>query len=73
MSASPIARNLTSTSIRCENLPTVVAGGGLKHGQHVKAGENQLLGDLYITLLQQLGIEADRFSNALHNLNEALL
>ena len=28
------------------DLPTVVAGGGLKHGRHIKAGEEQLLGDL---------------------------
>jgi hypothetical protein len=55
------------------DLPTVVAGGGLKHGQHVRAGEDRLLGDLYITLLQQLGIGADRFSNATQNLNEVLL
>lgn len=54
------------------DLPTVVAGGGLKHGQHVK-GQERLLGDLYITLLQKLGVEADRFSNASHSLNEALM
>ena len=28
-----------------------------------------LLGDLYITLMQQLGMEVDRFSNAKRNLN----
>ncbi|MDA0811556.1 MAG: DUF1552 domain-containing protein [Verrucomicrobia bacterium] len=55
------------------DLPTVVIGGGLKHGQHVKAGGNQLLGDLYVTLLQKLGIEANRFSNATQNLNQVLL
>ena len=55
------------------DLPTVVAGGGFKHGQHIKAGENQLLGDLYISLLQQLGAGVDKFSNATRNLNEVLL
>ena len=58
------------------DLPTLVAGGGLKHGQHVKAknqsGKDRLLGDLYITLMQQLGLEIDTFSNASHNLNEDL-
>lgn len=55
------------------NLPTLVAGGGFDHGQHIaidrKAKNAPLLGDLYITLLQQLGLEADQFSNANRNLN----
>lgn len=56
------------------NLPTLVAGGGFKHGQHIAADRKQkdapLLGDLYITLMQQLGLESDRFSNASRNLNQ---
>ena len=59
------------------NLPTLVAGGGLKHGSHVAVDQKQpgapLLGDLYITLMQRLGIETDRFSNASKNMNEVLL
>jgi hypothetical protein len=59
------------------NLPTLVAGGGLKHGSHVVVDPKQpgapLLGDLYITLLQRLGIETDQFSNARKNMNEVLL
>lgn len=55
------------------DLPTLVAGGGFKHGQHAKPGNDRLLGDLYITLLQQLGVGVDRFSNATQNLNEVLL
>ena len=53
------------------DLPTLIAGGGFKHGQHinVKKESNLLLGDLYITLQQQLGIETDSFSNATKNLN----
>lgn len=55
------------------DLPTIVAGGGFRHGRHVAIDRNQpdapLLGDLFITLLQQLGLEIDRFSNAGHNLN----
>ena len=50
------------------DLPTVVAGGGFRHGSHVavdpKSDGAPLLGDLYITLMQQLGMEVDRFSNA---------
>jgi hypothetical protein len=62
-----------------QNLPTLVAGGGLKHGQHVaiKGDRNDsstpLLGDLYLTLMQQLGLEAEVFSNANRNLNEHLI
>lgn len=56
------------------NLPTLVAGGGFQHGQHIavdrKADDAPLLGDLYITILQQLGLEVDRFSNASRNLNQ---
>lgn len=55
------------------DLPTVVAGGGFEHGQHIKAGEKQLLGDLYISLLQQLGTDVDKFSTATRNLNEVLM
>ncbi|MEM7011739.1 MAG: DUF1552 domain-containing protein [Verrucomicrobiota bacterium] len=56
------------------NLPTLVAGGGFKHGNHIaidskKRGE-VLLGDLYITLMQKMGLEKDRFSNASHNINQ---
>lgn len=55
------------------NLPILVAGGGFKHGQHIaldaKAKDAPLLGDLYITLKQRLGLESDSFSNASRNLN----
>lgn len=59
------------------DLPTLVAGGNLRHGQHVAAqkgakGEH-LLGDLYLTLMQQLGLEVDRFSNASRNMNDLLV
>ncbi|MGB1129836.1 MAG: DUF1552 domain-containing protein, partial [Haloferula sp.] len=56
------------------NLPTLVAGGGLKHQGHVacdpEAKDAPLLGDLYITLMQQLGMEEDAFSNASRNMNQ---
>lgn len=55
------------------NLPTLVAGGGFQHGQHLafspKVDDSILLGDLYITLMQRLGLEVDQFSNATRNLN----
>ena len=50
------------------DLPTIVAGGGLKHGQHIagdpKADDGLLLGDVFISMLRQLGVETDTFSNA---------
>ncbi len=56
------------------DLPTLVAGGGFQHGQHIATDRNApdapLLGDLYITLMQQLGLEVDRFSNASRNMNQ---
>lgn len=56
------------------NLPTLVAGGGFQHGSHIavnrRKDDSALLGDLYITLMQRLGMEAGRFSNASHNLNQ---
>ena len=58
------------------NLPTLVAGGGFRHGQHSaadrKAPGAPLLGDLYLSLMQQMGLESDRFSNATRNLNHLL-
>lgn len=55
------------------DLPTLVAGGGFQHGQHLahdrSSKDAPLLGDLYLTLMQQLGVEAEHFSNASRNLN----
>ena len=56
------------------NLPTLVAGGGFHNKGHVAIDaakkDAPLLGDLYITLQQKLGLEVDRFSNATHNMNQ---
>lgn len=58
------------------DLPTFVAGGGLKHGQHISVDRKDaaapVLGDLYLTLMQQLGMEIDTFSNASRNMNQYL-
>ena len=56
-----------------KNLPTLVAGGGFNHGSHIATDASKpdapLLGDLYITLMQRLGVETNEFSNAHRNLN----
>ena len=47
------------------NLPILVAGGGFSHGQHiVHEGENAPLCNLYVTMLQNLGIESDQFGQS---------
>jgi len=49
-----------------KNLPVLLAGGGFKHGQHLAFEPNKVppLSNLYVSMLQQLGIEADRFGSS---------
>ena len=58
------------------NLPTVLVGGGFRHGWHRKYERNapapRLLGDLFITLMQGFGLEVDSFANARSGLGEHL-
>jgi hypothetical protein len=59
------------------NLPVVLAGGGFKHGHHLffpKNGRQQTpLCNLFVTLLQQMGIERDKFGSSSGNLNQLLV
>jgi hypothetical protein len=50
----------------CKNLPILLAGGGFKHGQHLPfdAKKGPPLCNLFVTMLQRLGIEADRFGSS---------
>lgn len=49
-------------------LPVVLAGGGFKHGQHIaypKATSKRVpLSNLYVSILQQFGLETDYFSTS---------
>jgi hypothetical protein len=47
--------------------PMLLAGGGFKHGKHVAftKEKNEPLGRLFVSLLQRMGIEADRFGGAI--------
>lgn len=47
------------------NLPVLLAGGGFRHGQHLAFDQqnNYPLSNLYVSMLQRLGIEADLFSS----------
>jgi Protein of unknown function (DUF1552) len=48
------------------NLPVLLCGGGFKHGQHLAfdANNNYPLTNLYVSMLQRLGIETREFSTA---------
>ena len=47
------------------NLPVLLAGGGFRHGGHLThdRDRNVPLANLFVTLLQSLGVEADRFAS----------
>ncbi len=61
---------------RRTNFPLLVAGGGLKHKQHLSCGTaavpNTMACDLYVTVLQQLGFEVEHFGTSESNLNGTL-
>jgi hypothetical protein len=48
------------------NLPVLLAGGGYKHGQHLEFDrkQNYPLPNLFVSMLQRMGLEADRFSSS---------
>ncbi len=55
-----------ASSHSTKNLPVLLAGGGFKHGQYLAHDPNNAppLCNLYVTMLQRLGIEADRFGSS---------
>ena len=48
------------------NLPSLLAGGGFKHGQHLAfdTTRNYPLPNLFVSMLQRMGLEVDRFASA---------
>ncbi len=48
------------------NLPVLLAGGGFKHGQHLAFDKtnNYPLTNLYVTMLQRLGLDAGKFASS---------
>jgi hypothetical protein len=48
------------------NLPVLLAGGGFKHGQHLAFNRenNTPLCNLYVSMLQRIGIEASSFGSS---------
>jgi hypothetical protein len=49
-----------------KNMPIVLAGGGFKHGQHLAFDPKDPppLCNLFVSMLQRLGVEADRFGSS---------
>ena len=54
------------------NLPILLAGGGLKHGQHLAFSHdnNRPLCNLFVTMLQNMGLEMESFGSSTGTLNE---
>ena len=48
------------------NLPVLLAGGGFRHGEHLlfDRQRNYPLANLFVTMLQRLGLEVDRFASS---------
>ena len=48
------------------NLPVLLAGGGFRHGQHLAFNPSNPppLSNLYVSMLQRLGVEADKFGSS---------
>jgi hypothetical protein len=48
------------------NMPILLAGGGFRHGQHLKfdKASNYPLPNLFVSMLQRLGVETDVFASA---------
>jgi hypothetical protein len=48
------------------NMPTLFAGGGFRHGQHLEfdSQRNYPLPNLFVSILQRLGIEEERFASS---------
>jgi hypothetical protein len=50
----------------CNNLPILLAGGGFQHGQHLAfdSSANTPLSNLFVSMLQKLGVDSDSFSSS---------
>jgi len=48
------------------NLPTIFAGGGFRHGQHLgfNTERNYPLPNLFVSMLQRMGLEVDQFASS---------
>ena len=56
----------------CDNLPILLAGGGFRHAGHVAFDrkDNRPLSNLFVRMLHQMDVEADRFGSSTGTLGE---
>lgn len=56
------------------NLPILLAGGGFRHGQHVafRRDHNAPLCNLFVSMLQRLGLEVDAFGSSTGTISEII-
>ena len=56
----------------CTNLPILLAGGGFRHAGHVAfdTGHNKPLCNLFVSMLQGLGVETGRFASSTGTISE---
>jgi hypothetical protein len=49
-----------------DNMPVILAGGGFHHGQHLAFDQNKNypLPNLFVSMIQRMGIESDKFASA---------
>ena len=49
-----------------KNMPMILAGGGFRHGSHLAFNkkDNYPLANLFVSMLQRMGVEADRFASS---------
>ncbi len=49
-----------------DNMPVLLAGGGFRHGQHLAfdQAKNHPLPNLFVSMLQRMGIESDKFASS---------
>ena len=53
-----------------KDLPLLLAGGGFKHGQHLRFKKDRSAGvetpacNLFVSMLQRFGVETDKFNNS---------
>jgi hypothetical protein len=62
-----LGSNLGNAAIhQTDNLPVILAGGGFKHGQHLAFSRenNTPLSNLYLSMLQRLGVESTSFGTS---------
>ena len=54
------------------DLPVLLAGGGLRHGGHLALPPGTPLCNVFVTMLQRLGLDAPRFAGSTGNVNNEI-